>query len=140
MLHSSPEPAVAGSERGNPVRGSVLLCWDPGVPRVARGTIYSPLVPTGRSVSGEGGAEEADEGGGGDDGEDGEFGFFEGEEGGNGEGGGGPVWVVVWEDGGGGEGEGEVEDDADDGGGDGVEGGGEPGVVVEGFDVWGAEM
>ena len=35
---SSPEPSAACSEGGNPVRGSVLLCWEPGVPRVARGT------------------------------------------------------------------------------------------------------
>jgi hypothetical protein len=32
-----------------PVRGSVLLLFEPGVPRVARGTPgYSPVVPTGR--------------------------------------------------------------------------------------------
>jgi hypothetical protein len=40
-----PEPSAAGSEGGNPVLGSVLWCWEPGVPRVARGT---PRLFTGR--------------------------------------------------------------------------------------------
>jgi hypothetical protein len=40
-----PDPPAAGSEGGNPVLGSVLWCWEPGLPRVARGT---PRLFTGR--------------------------------------------------------------------------------------------
>jgi hypothetical protein len=51
---SSPEPSGACTEGGNPVRGSVLLCLEPGVPRVARGTPgYLPVVPAGRGGLGE---------------------------------------------------------------------------------------